>query len=73
MIGFPSFSGSYTFEELSADIGGSIQLVDTYDSSAGPCYLQKTLGKDWSTTYLSTGYAYMIRVSSDVDWLVPGD
>jgi len=71
MIGFPSFDESYTFADLDAAIGGSLQLVEMYDANAGPYYLQKVLRNDWATTHLTVGYAYMIRVSNDVDWSVP--
>jgi len=72
MIGFPSFNKSYTFADLDAAVGGALQLVEIYDASAGPYYLQKVLRNKWSTTYLQAGYAYTVRVSVDVDWLIPG-
>jgi len=72
MIGFPSFNESYAFEDLDAAVGGLLQQVEMYDSSAGPYYLQKVLRNAWPATYLNTGYAYMIRVSGDAGWSVPG-
>ncbi len=71
MIGFPSFSESYTFADLNAATGGLLQHVEMYDASAGPYYLQKVLRNAWATTSLEPGYAYMVRVSSDVNWRVP--
>ena len=71
MIGFPSFSESYTLADLDAAIGGMLQLVEIYDANAGPYYLQKVHRNAWATTYLLPGYAYMVRVSSDASWQVP--
>jgi hypothetical protein len=71
MIGFPTFNQTYTFADLNTATGGLLQLVEMYDSSAGPYYLQKVLRNDWASTHLVAGYAYMIRVSSDVNWAVP--
>jgi len=71
MIGFPTFNQTYTFADLNTATGGLLQLVEMYDASAGPYYLQKVLRNDWASTHLVAGYAYMIRVSSDVNWAVP--
>jgi len=71
MIGFPSFKESYSFADLDAAIGGSLQLVEIYDPTAGPYFLQKVTRNAWASTYLMPGYAYLIRVSSDADWSVP--
>ena len=71
MIGFPSFDESYTFADLDAALGGRLQLVETYDPATGPFYLQKVVRNDWAATYIPPGYAYMVRVSVDVDWAVP--
>jgi len=72
MIGFPSFDESYSFADLNAAISGMLQLVEMYDASEGPYYLQKVHRNVWASTYLTPGYAYMIRVSSDVNLAVPG-
>ena len=72
MIGFPSFNETYTFADLDAALGGALQHVEIYDASAGPYYLQKVPRNRWSATYLQAGYAYMVRVSVDVLWMVPG-
>jgi hypothetical protein len=71
MIGFPSFYESYTLADFDAAIGGTLQLVEVYDANAGPYYMRKVSRHDWAATYLAPGNAYMIRVSSDVDWAVP--
>jgi len=71
MIGFPTFKESYTFADLNTATGGLLQLVEMYDASAGPYYLQKVHRNEWASTNMMTGYAYMIRVSSDVNWAVP--
>jgi len=71
MIGFPSFRDSYTFADLDSAIGGMLQLVEFYDPGAGPYNLQTVHRNAWSTMYLHAGLAYMIRVSNDVNWLVP--
>ena len=71
MMGFPSFNEAYTFADLDTAIGGMLQLVEIYDPAAGPYYLQKVHRSAWPSTYMETGFAYMVRVSSDVDWLVP--
>jgi len=72
MIGFPTFNQTYTLADLNTATGGLLQLVEMYDASAGPYYLQKVHRNVWASTYLTLGYAYMIRVSSDVDLAVPG-
>ena len=71
MIGFPTLNQTYTFADLNTAVGGVLQLVEMYDPSNGPYFLQKVLRNDWASTHLTTGYAYMIRVSSDANWAVP--
>ena len=71
MASEPPFNSSYAFEDMNADIGGMLQMVEIYEPSAGPYYLQKVLRNAWSSMNLGAGHAYMVRVSNDVKWMVP--
>ncbi len=72
LIGFPSFRTNYTLGDFAAAAGGSVHAVETYDSSAGPYYLQRLAQSEWSTTCMQAGQAYWILLSSAVTWYVPG-
>ncbi len=71
LIAFPSFNKSYTFSDLDTALGGLLQAVEIFDSSATHYNLGRVQRVAWSTTYLDSGCAYMVRMSADVTWTVP--
>ncbi len=68
MVGYPSFNTSYTVADLKAAIGLAGVIVETFDASAAPYYLQRA--PDRYT--FAAGEGYWIFVPSDVDWAVYG-
>jgi len=68
MVGYPSFNTSYTVADLKAAIGLAGVIVETFDASAAPYYLQRA--PDSYT--LAAGEGYWIFVPADIDWTVYG-
>jgi len=68
MVGYPSFNTSYTVADLKAAIGLAGVIVETFDASAAPYYLQRAP----DTYTLAAGEGYWIFVPADIDWTVYG-
>ena len=68
MIGFPSFNATYTVADLKADIGLTGVIVEAFDASAAPYYLQRV-----SDSYvMMAGEGYWVYVPSDATWTIGG-
>jgi len=65
MVGFPSFSASYTVAELRAAVP-SILDVEAYDPGASPYFLQRVS----DAFRMTAGNGYWVLVSSDSTWLL---
>ncbi len=64
LVGFPSFSTTYTVADLKAETGAT--LVETFDSNASPYFLQEMQDSD----PLLAGQGYWIHVPAGVTWIV---
>lgn len=65
LIGFPSFSTTYTVADLKASI--SVSSVEGFDPSSPPYYLRELSDGDT----LESGYGYWIYFDATDDWKVP--
>ncbi|UCD93201.1 MAG: hypothetical protein JSV43_04705 [Methanobacteriota archaeon] len=64
LVSFPSFNKSYTIADMRAEIGAT--RVEGYDFTALPNFLE-VLG---DAEVLQAGYAYWVKVDTNVDWIV---
>ncbi len=68
MVGFPSSNTSYTVADLKAGIGLAEVIVEAFDSTAAPYYLQRV-----GDSYVMIAWeGYWIYVPSDATWIVEG-
>ena len=66
--GFSSSNAMYTVANLKADIGLAGVIVEAFDASAAPYYLQRV-----SDSYMmAAGEGYWVYVPSDVTWTING-
>jgi hypothetical protein len=68
MVGFPSLNTTCTVADLKADIGLTGVIIEAFDSSAAPYYLQRV--KD--SYLMKPGEGYWIFVPADATWIVNG-
>jgi hypothetical protein len=64
LVGYPSFSGTYTVADLAADV--SAERVEGYDPATGPYYLRELSPPET----LQAGDAYWVKVPAATDWVV---
>jgi hypothetical protein len=66
MVGFPSFNTTYAVVDLKADIGVAGVVVEGFDASAAPYYLQRVS----DSCVMTAGEGYWVYVPSDATWII---